>query len=176
MNKKASITVLIIILLVAVGGWYGWRIKHQGPAKPESYRINGQTVEVSDTGIVTVSGYYAGEDDVPIGLPKEPSIVHVKTDANTKIIKTLLYLPGAEELKATGGRYDPSKLKRETAPNTIVDLKKSGRGTVVTITFNADIYNQPVIFANQIKDITYISPVYPASRPASKPASRKPAK
>ncbi len=126
--------------------------------RSQSHLFNGEVVSVADSGVITVSGIYPREDGLQ---PVAQKNIPVQTDAKTKFVKTLIYLPSTDELKATNGRYEPSKLKRENSDSTLAELKKSGQGTVISVVANTNVYNQDAITPQQIKEINFILPIYP---------------
>lgn len=60
----------------------------------------------------TISVIGAYKTDIE-GVPRMPFEADILVDADTKIIKTLLFMPPYEEIKKNGGRVDWSKVRKE---------------------------------------------------------------
>ena len=151
MNLK--FLVIIVVIIVAAGIVFGfWQYQK---TRAEAKEFVGKVVKV-ESNTVTVEGVYIVLGRPDLSGPDKAKTVTVLLDAQTRLIKELLYLPSAEEVKDTGGRYNPSELKREEMAGSLDDLKDEGVSVRVIAAKN--IYGRSSFFA---KEIRYIEPVFP---------------
>ena len=152
MNIKLKI-ISIIVLIVIVGIGYSYLYYKESGA--EAKEFVGTVESVKDSSIV-VEGFYSVPDQPEVQIPNQKRRITVLFDQNTTFTKESIHLPSAEELKATDGYYDPSKLKRDKVQGSIDDFKEGGVSVVITSSTN--VYGQPSFHA---VEILYIEPVYP---------------
>ncbi len=146
-HKRLSLTI-IILALVGAGFWI-WSF-NRGPSV-KSYEFVG-VIKNMDGQSLTLKGQFIDNGN---SVSKDTEVVVVVT-ADTKITKSSIHLPTAEEVRKTDGRYDPSKLKREMVAGSLSDLKNFD--STVDIKSSSDIYNKSRFEASEI---IYTIPVYP---------------
>jgi len=149
-SKKFLLVFLVVLLAGVIFGW-GWYSKNRVIAK----EFIGTVKSVEGNAIV-VEGVYSTPDQPELMQADKRKTIQIMADEETKLVKESLYLPSAEELKDTGGRYDPSKLKREESAGSLEDLKAEN----ISIRAKSDInvYGSEFFTASEIR---YIEPVYP---------------
>lgn len=151
MNSKFS--VIIIIIIIAAGIVFGfWQYQK---TKIETKEFTGKVVRV-EANAITVEGVYVVPDRPDLSGPDKTKTVIGLLDEQSRLIKERLYLPSAEEVEKTGGRYDPSKLRREETPGSVEDLREGD--TSVRIIAARNIYG---LSSFSVREIRYIEPVYP---------------
>ena len=151
MNQKFLIIVVLVILAAGVvfGFWQYQKIK------VESQEFAGRVLKV-ENGAIAVEGIYLVPERPDLVGPGNTKTVTVLVDSQTRLVKERLFLPSAEEVKDSGGRYDPAKLKRETSAGSLSDLKTEN----VSVTAKAvkNVYGRSSFTASEI---IYIEPVFP---------------
>ncbi len=83
-------------------------------------QFNGQIEEVKQNSIFA-SGFFV--DSKTNKLAEDSNSIEILIGSDTKIIKTLLYMPTQKELKETGGKWNPGNLKKETKEVLVEELK-----------------------------------------------------
>lgn len=128
--------------------------------KIEAKEFIGQLIEVKSNSIIIEGAYNISsfQDSDQNNFQPELKKVEVLVDSKTKFSKTLLYLPSAQDLEKTGGKYDPSGLKRGSAEGSLEDLKIMEGGVSITAKSESNVYNRSRFFASEIQ---YIEAIYP---------------
>ncbi len=155
-NKKIYIGLAIIAVLGGALIWSSW-FKDQIIANG----FQGQLREVEDNSFFLEGAYLV--DDKPIDVANRKG-VWILIAPETKFNKIVWYMPTDEELAKTGGRWNPSDLKKEQREGGMGDLlKAAGSGLTITATSNKNIYNKSSFRADSIE---YIKQIY-SGRPES---------
>ena len=114
MRQKVILVGIGIVLVIAVG--FIFIVKNISYAE----QFNGQILEVKNNSVFA-QGFFV---DLKTGkLSEENENVEIVTNSDTKILKTILYMPTQKELKESGGRWYPDKLKKEIKGVSIEELK-----------------------------------------------------
>ena len=142
-----AVTIFVLILLVGVIWWWVNRVN--------ASEFVGKILKVEGSQL-TLEGVYLVEDRPDLMGPNNTKTVAVIITGDTKLLKDRLHLPTIEEVEKTGGRYNPSQLKRETVAGAVIDFKTGE--TSVTVNAGRNIYGKKSFIALEIK---YIEPVYP---------------
>lgn len=110
------------IILVGIGVIVAVIVSFVFVIKNISYaeQFNGRIEEVKGNSLF-VKGFFV--DLKTNKLSQDSNSVEILINSDTKIIKTLLYMPTQKELKQTGGRWSPNNLKKETKEVSIEELK-----------------------------------------------------
>lgn len=141
-------TIILVVLLVII-----LFIQFFGGEKIEAREFAGRITKAEGDSIFMVGNFVLEGNRAD--SQREEKMIEVTITPGTKIIKTLVYLPGLEEV-GPDGKYDPSTLKRETTDGSKDDLTE-GRS-------NALVKSNKNIFGNkkfEAASIEYIEPVYP---------------
>lgn len=149
MNK----VFLIIVGILAAGLIIFGFLKYSNRVWSDEFSGRVKKIEGS---VVTVEGVYLVKDRPDLTGPENLKTVAVKIDDQTKIIKERLFLPTSQETAATGGQYDPSKLKREKIAGSLSDL--SAENVSISAKASGNIYGRSSFTASEI---IYIEPVFP---------------
>lgn len=150
MNRRLILVIIIVILLVfatAIGWWFAHRVA--------ANEFIGKVKKIEGD-VLIVEGVYVVKDRPDLSNPSNSKTVSVTIDKSTKIIKERLFLPTVKEVEKTGGRFEPSKLKREAVAGSVGDFQ--GGEVSITIMGSDNIYGRSVFTAKEIK---YIEPVFP---------------
>lgn len=83
-------------------------------------QFNGRIKEVKENSLL-VRGFFV--DLKTNKLSEDSNNVEILINSDTKIFKTLLYMPTQEELKKTGGKWNSNNLKKEVKEVSIEELK-----------------------------------------------------
>ncbi|HEY4474877.1 MAG TPA: hypothetical protein VJC06_03075 [Candidatus Paceibacterota bacterium] len=114
MRQKVILVGIGIVLVIAVG--FIFIVKNISYAE----QFNGQILEVKNNSVFA-QGFFV---DLKTGkLSEENKSVEIITNSDTKILKTILYMPTKEELKKTGGKWSSGNLKKEVKEISIEELK-----------------------------------------------------
>ncbi|HEY4474889.1 MAG TPA: hypothetical protein VJC06_03140 [Candidatus Paceibacterota bacterium] len=114
MQQKVILVGIGIVLAIVVG--FIFIVKNISYAE----QFNGQMLEVKNNSVFA-QGFFV---DLKTGkLSEENENVEIVTNSDTKILKTILYMPTQKELKESGGRWYPDKLKKEIKGVSIEELK-----------------------------------------------------
>ncbi|MBI4120362.1 MAG: hypothetical protein HY454_02750, partial [Parcubacteria group bacterium] len=142
-----AVVIFLLILLVGVVWWWATRVS------ANEFVGKVQKVEGSQ---LTLEGVYLVKDRPDLMNPSNSKTVMVAITGDTKILKEALHLPTLDEVQKTGGRYDPSKLKRDVVVGAVGDFKIGE--TSVTVNAGKNIYGKKSFTALEVR---YIEPVYP---------------
>jgi len=160
-GKKYKLIGGLIILgvLVGAGVWIWWSNYRPGinlGSKIESYEFAGQIVNINGNNI-TLKGAFvmANQNDLAKNEIRE---VTVLVSDDTKITKTLLYIPTAAELEKTGGLFYPDKLKKDYQDVNLETLKSEGASSGLIVKSTTNIYDKSSF---SVSEISYTEPVFP---------------
>ncbi len=156
MFNKKNIIILILVLAVAVGGVLVWNWKFR--IKYQSNEFVGR-VEKIEGKTVSLKGVYVVLEHPEALSSANQKDISVTVTADTKFVKTSIFLPTAEELKKTGGVYKADDLKREVGVGTMEDitLNDSVSGLSVRVKSVENVYGRSSFVASEIG---YTVPVY----------------
>lgn len=141
MNKKTAF-ILIVSLLIAAGGVLWW----QNKPKVKAYEFAGQVKAVSDSTLNVRGGYQVAGHPEFLDL-KNAKEVLVTIGSDTKLIKTITYLPASGK---AGESFNYNKLRSQSTAGSVDDLK-SIPGISIVIKSNKDIYGKSTFLASEIK-------------------------
>lgn len=152
MNK-----IVLGLLVIIVIGLAGLVFSNYFQNRVYSNEFAGQVKDVNgENNVIAVEGVYVVKDRPELSNPENRLTAAVTIDNQTKIIKKRLFLPTAEEVAATGGRFDPAKLRNELVVGSLNDLRVQGAS--VTVKSLKNIFGRSSFIASEI---LYIEPVYP---------------
>jgi hypothetical protein len=164
MNLRISWGIRQWILLVVVAVLIGFGVKQyfRTPRlydnQPQSHTFQGQLLQVLNDGSLVLKGTRMNDADPDKSDFRNPETVTVKVTSDTEWVKTLLYLPTAEETNKTGGMFYPKDLKKEEVKGSLEDIKDhTGLGLTIK-TKNSTQVGEKTMTA---QEIDYIEPVYP---------------
>jgi hypothetical protein len=155
-GKKQKIIggLIVVVAIAGAGAWVWWANYNSGP-KIEVHEFAGQIVSINGNKI-TMNGAFVATGQ---SLPKnETTEVVVSVSDDTKITKTLLYIPTKAELEKTGGLFYPDKLKKDYQDVSLDTLKTDGASSGLTVKSAANIYGKNSFSASEI---SYTQPVFP---------------
>ncbi len=152
---KRKILIIITALIVLVGGFwlYSWY-----KAQPVAHEFIGKINKI-EGGVLFVTGVLTVEEHPELSGPDKMQDVEIVISSDVKYVKTLLYLPTAQELEKTNGAYRPSDLKKDIVDGNaddLIKLRDSGMG--LSFVSDNNIYGKKR-FA--VQKVDYIEPVYP---------------
>ena len=148
---KKSFIILPLVVLIVLGFWYYQK------NKVEAHEFSGRVHKVNaENQSLTVQGVYVVKDRPDLSNPSNAKIVTILINKDTKIVKERLKLPTLEEAEKTGGRYDPSKLRREQTAGSLSDL--NAENVSISAKASKNIYGRSSFAASEI---IYIEPVFP---------------
>jgi hypothetical protein len=124
----------------------------------QSHTFGGQLVQILNDKNLVVKGTFVRDDDPNKSDFTYLYVVTVKVTADTKFIKTLIYMPSQADLKKSGGFWDPANLKKEQQAGSEEDFKNT-QGLPLTIKTKDRIYVGDKVITAQ--EISYTKPVYP---------------
>lgn len=150
MSKKILLTIIVIIVAALLVGGV-WLFLH----RVQSNEFVGKVTK-ADGNTLTMEGVFVVKDRPDLSNPSNSKTVSVVIDQNTKLTKEKLFLPTAQEVEKTGGRFNPSDLKREAIIGSIDDFK-TGQVSVRVLGMG-NIYGKKLFVASEV---IYIEPVYP---------------
>lgn len=155
-SKKIILIFLIFFVLALMAGVFYWYVS----SRPESHQFQGQVVSFNNAEL-EVSGVHILDADPDKSDFKNLKTVKIKIDQNTRLVKTVLYMPTVEELAASGGQWNPAELKKEKAAGLPDDFKdRAGLGVIIKTlenSFGKDLINAA--------EISYSIQVYPSGLP-----------
>lgn len=114
MRQKIIFAGIGIVLAVAVG--FIFIVKNISYAE----QFNGQIEEVKENSVFA-HGFFV--DSKTNKLAEDSNDIEILINSDTKIIKTILYMPTQKELKETGGKWNPNNLKKEIKEVSVEELK-----------------------------------------------------
>lgn len=160
LNKKLSIFFALLILIFAIGGGLVWRFA-LWEYLPQWRGLEATSFIASTEKIEGNSIYTEGVFDIPnhpeFYQPDKRVKMRVDVTSGTEYVKILLYMPTLEELKKTGGRWNPNELKKEEVQGSFDDIKPDGMP--LKITTEKSIFKRTTSF--KAKKIEYIKELYP---------------
>lgn len=154
--NKRNVIVLILIAAVTVSGVLIWNWKFK--IRYQSDEFVG-VVEKVQGDTISLKGVYVVPDNYEASVLADKKSVSVTIAADTKFIKTFIFLPTEEELKKTGGWYKADDLKREVSAGTIEDIRpdESVSGFSIRVKSSENVYGRSLFIASEIG---YTIPVY----------------
>lgn len=158
MTMKTKTAVIVVAVAAVVLGFLMYR--YYTIPRAVSSQFNGAVLALNtQKNYFEAQGFFVVPDAVRPEEVTQDKKVKVFVSRETKIIKTLLYLPSSKELEKTGGRFRPDDLRRETVDARLEDLVVLvGTGQRVLITASKNVYNKSSFTATKIE---YIEPIYP---------------
>jgi len=153
-----QILILIIAFLLIGAGF----LLYQRSFKTDydAFEFIGRIEKIEDNSIFLFGTYFA-PDQPDLANAQNQKKVKVMIGSETKFVKTKLFLPTDEELKASGGRFRPDELKREEETGSLDDIKKileNSERFSIRVKSTKDIYGKSKFYASEI---SYIVPIYP---------------
>ena len=154
MDKKFYIAIAVLVVLIVLVFWGDYVFSLLGiRERVEAKEFAGRIIK-TENNLVFMSGRFISENNQP-NPQKEEKEVRVFITPETKIIKTIIYLPGLKDV-GPDGSYDPATLRRETVDGSKDDLVPD-RSSVL-IKSDKNIFNKRKFSAVSIE---YIEPIYP---------------
>ncbi len=153
-SKKQWLTVGIIVIIVG-GIVYGVKWYKN---RPQSHLFVGRLIEVKSDGNLTVEGTRVNDTNPNKSDYNHLTTVTVKITGDTKLVKTLLYLPTKAETAKTGGIFYPKDLKKEQQAGSLLDFKNHESLGLTIKTKNSTHIGDTVITA---AEVDYTEPVFP---------------
>mgnify|MGYP001559735826 CR=1 FL=1 len=161
MDKKLYTAIAAIVVLVVLIFWGDFILSLVGiKERIQSKEFIGQVLSVSGNSIF-LKGSFTILNPKDLKAPRiSPDLkeVEVIIDGKTKFVKTLLYLPSAEDLKKTGGRYNPDELKKEIRDGLLQDIKNNEGNLSIIVKSQNNIFNKQRFITSEID---YIEPIFP---------------
>ena len=141
--SKKTLAILAAFVILAVGIWV---LVAKNKDQTQSFEFSG-LIEKVEANTVYVNGSYFA-DGKPVTAP---ATVRIQVSDKTKLEKNLWYMPTAQELQTTGGRWTPDSIKKETAVGTFDDFKSErGVGMQIHVKSNDNVFNKPKFTADNI--------------------------
>ena len=151
MDRSKILTSVIILLAIALGIYWIQSYQH----RPQAMEFAGRTDHVDGNNIYT-RGVYVNPKNVETDKPIEADMV-ISVDQNTKYIKVTQFLPTAAELEASGGMYEPAKLKSEEGEGSLQDIADEVTDGIFAKS-DRNIYGKAGFTASEIKYYVRVQP------------------
>lgn len=103
-----------------------------------------------DGNIVTVKGFYRIDGKPELEKINEKIDVQIKITNSTEFKKTIMQYPTPEELEASGGMFEPGKLRQEVVQGSLDDLR-STRGQGVYVHSASNVYERSGFTASVVE-------------------------
>lgn len=157
-NRKQWLGFVGAVIVIGIGVWFGyykWYLPQYGG--PQSHQFQGQLIKIADDGSLNMKGTRIIDTDPNSSDYTHTVTVTVKVTGDTKFMKTLLYLPTIDEVKATGGKYYPKDLKQEQQVGSASDLGSNIGNWIIIKTANNSVGDSTL----NALEIDYTVSVYP---------------
>jgi len=157
MDRKYKVAGFIVLAAIIGGGiWVGWSYYVNLGPKIESHEFAGQIVNI-DGNEITIEGAFVIVNQDSLSKNETREVV-VSVSDDTKITKTLLYIPTKAELEKTGGLFYPDKLKKDYQEVNLETLKSDDTHSGLIVKSTTNIYGKSSFSASEI---SYTVPVFP---------------
>lgn len=151
-SRKTAFSTLAIILL-AVAGFFA--SKFLFGERGEAKEFIGQ-VEKVENNVIWTRGVFVNPDKPELAKKISSKNVEIKVSSETVIVKILMYMPTSEELKKTGGRWNPADLRREEVLGMLTDLTDRKQGLTIKATSDKNIFNKSKFTAKRIEFVEQV--------------------
>lgn len=153
-NRKIVFLVLVIIFLT-VAGFFASKFLFE--KRGEAKEFIGQVQKVKDN-MIWARGVFINPDKPELAKEVSTKEVEIKVLSETVIVKILMHMPTFEELKKTGGKWNPADLKQEETLGILADLTDGKNGLTIRVISDKNIFNKTKFIAKRIE---FIEQVYP---------------
>lgn len=153
-SRKTVFSILVIIGLAIAGFFVS---KFLFGERDQSKEFIGQVKKVENNAI-WARGVFVNSDKPELAKEVSTKDVEIKVSSETTIVKILMYMPTIEELKKTGGKWNPADLKREEALGMLAELTDKKEGLTIRVISDKNIFNKTKFTA---KKIEFVEQVYP---------------
>lgn len=150
-NKKLFFAILATVVIIAAAAVWGYL----GKGQVKAYEFAGR-IEKIEGNVIFTKGVYQNEEN-PKGIELAEAEKQIVVSQDTELVKITQIMPTVAELEASGGFYEPEKLKSEQSAGSMDDLN-AGLTDGVFAKSSKNIYNKSKFTATEI---TYYVREYP---------------
>lgn len=152
---KRILSTFCLVIILAVAGFFASKFLFQARANAKEFVGSVQKVEGN---LLFAKGLFITLDRPELTKGGFTKDVEIEVSPETEIIKIIMYMPTREQLKETGGKWNPAELKKEEKPGALSDLTHKREGITIKVTAGENIFNKSKFKA---KKIEYVLEVYP---------------
>lgn len=140
------LVLLLILVLIAAGVYFAFKFEGSGV---QAYEFNGQVQKV-DGSTIYLYGTYNSAANPELRGADQAREVKIKTNPQTKFVKTVLYRPANfVKLVQSGKTLDPNTFRREVKVGALADFKDGGVREATALS-ESNIYNKSSFTADSV--------------------------